>query len=317
MSRILNYGIGRDFGNRRSSNTVLENFDFLGRRHFFIGSKRKHIPRRDKIASNSYRAFLANIDRHFFTLRWQTLGAGMSHAPFIHRTHCLFMISRSDVSSQTENCLHGIRHDERSDPVRIWIVDNAREYRSLLAELLSQEEDLQCERQFESAEAVIEALTRENPPNVILLDIEMGGMSGLEALWPIKAIAASVRVLMLTSIFDMERKRAALRRGASDFLLKRFTVDIIAERIRLAHRQPVCGCLGPDVSAGEPSSVDEENRNSEWLERRLPGTSTRHSGDDISRASSSSGHRTVRWRSASRGLARGVHYIRTLMRMIF
>jgi len=56
----------------------------------------------------------------------------------------------------------------------LWLVDDSKVYRELLAERFSQENDINCARQFSSAEAVIAALVDVSPPGVILLDVNMG-----------------------------------------------------------------------------------------------------------------------------------------------
>jgi DNA-binding NarL/FixJ family response regulator len=142
--------------------------------------------------------------------------------------------------------------------IRVWLVDDNKDYRSLLASFLDTEEGFECTRHFSSGEAAVAALAHETPPDVILLDIEMAGQNGLDSLQPIKVIASSTRVLMLTTFMDYDRQRWALSNGASDFLLKRFPVTEISDRIRQAVEQP----------ADEPfqSSASRE------LTPRAPGT---------------------------------------------
>ena len=119
-----------------------------------------------------------------------------------------------------------------SSPVRVWLVDDSRNFRRLVADLLDSEQGFECSRQFSSAEAVLDALTRERPPDVILLDIEMGRLSGLEAIRPIKSIASSTHVLMLTSYSDNFTRLQALRNGAADFLSKSRDVIDLSHHIR-------------------------------------------------------------------------------------
>jgi len=102
----------------------------------------------------------------------------------------------------------------------LWLVDDSKVYRELLAERFSQEDDINCARQFSSAEAVIAALVDEPPPDVILLDVNMGGMSGVNAVRPIKSLAPATRVVMLTTFHDLYAEADALRAGACGFLLK-------------------------------------------------------------------------------------------------
>ncbi|MDR3460113.1 MAG: response regulator transcription factor [Verrucomicrobiae bacterium] len=124
-------------------------------------------------------------------------------------------------------------------PINIWLVDDNRSLRSTLMEILEKCEGLQCTATFHSPNAVLSALASKAGPDVILLDIQMGDASGLDAIRPIKALSRSTQVLMLTTFFDMEQKRKALTAGASGFLLKRFPIEQILDSIQKASRNPV------------------------------------------------------------------------------
>ena len=76
-------------------------------------------------------------------------------------------------------------------------------------------------------------LVRTNSVNVVVLDIMMLGISGVETLKEIKLIAPSVEVIMLTAFETIETARQALRHGASDYLNKPF--DITTMRAAVAH----------------------------------------------------------------------------------
>src|SRR4029077_4648026 len=148
----------------------------------------------------------------------------MMIAMFLCRNH---MIPRSDILNKTEGARPLAEQNATAvgdEAICIWLVDDNDRYRTLLAEILEGEADFDCARQFSSGKAVIEALARETPPEVILLDIDMGGMSGLEAIRPIKSLAGATHVLMLTAFFDCHRRTRALRAGATDFLLKSYSL---------------------------------------------------------------------------------------------
>lgn len=128
-------------------------------------------------------------------------------------------------------------HAAGSDPagvIRIWLVDDSDNYRVLLASLLNDERGLNVSRHFYSPEGVLKALARERAPNVILLDIQMGPDSGLDAIQPIKALAPATHVLMLTTLADRESRERAFRCGASDFMLKSWDLTKIVAHIRRA-----------------------------------------------------------------------------------
>jgi DNA-binding NarL/FixJ family response regulator len=119
-------------------------------------------------------------------------------------------------------------------PVRLWVVDDKQEVRSLFVEALSHERGIFCDREFNSAEALLEALGRDLPPDVVLTDVQMGGMTGVESLRFIPMLAPSVRVLVMTTFYDSIHEAEALRSGASGFLLKSCGPAEIARSIRLA-----------------------------------------------------------------------------------
>ena len=127
--------------------------------------------------------------------------------------------------------------DHRPTPIKVWLVDDDDSYRALLAELLEQRAGIQCQRNFRSPDAAVSALASKAGPDVLLLDIHMGGENGLDAIGPIKTLARSTRVLMLTTFYDSNHHSRALEEGASGFLLKGNGLDQIVEQIR--KREPV------------------------------------------------------------------------------
>jgi len=123
--------------------------------------------------------------------------------------------------------------------VRVWLTDDNAIFRGLLQELLLRSGEFDCERQFESAESLLEALANEPSPDVILLDVEMGGMTGVEALRPIRTLAPGVRVLIVTSFFDPLYEAQAFRDGASTYLVKAYTPQNLVKEIYRALASPV------------------------------------------------------------------------------
>lgn len=123
----------------------------------------------------------------------------------------------------------------RAKPLTLWLVDDNAAYREALAELFRQVEAAQglyCARQFDSAEALLEVLAKESAPDVILSDVQMGGMSGVEAVALIKQIAPQTRVILLTTFYNSSAALQAHRNGAEAFLLKRYAFEQIAAAVR-------------------------------------------------------------------------------------
>ena len=117
-------------------------------------------------------------------------------------------------------------------PINVWLVDDDESYRTLLAELLTTQQGIDCPRQFDSPDAALSALASKTGPDVLLLDIHMHDWNGLDAIRPIKSLARSTRVLMLTTFYDGGSHSRAMEEGASGFLLKSCEVHQLAEHIR-------------------------------------------------------------------------------------
>src|SRR5207245_2884884 len=116
---------------------------------------------------------------------------------------------------------------------------------------------------------------------------------------PIKAIASSTHVLMLTTLSDWESKTQALRDGASDFLLKSSPL-VIPDHIRLALRARPDNGNAVDVPVKVLCS-----------DRRAPESNGRPAAE-VAR-SHPPGCRKRSWRRSSSRLVRGVHYLRSLL----
>jgi DNA-binding NarL/FixJ family response regulator len=121
---------------------------------------------------------------------------------------------------------------EQGDATRIWLVDDSKSLRAMLANLLQAENGIDCSRQFQTAEDALAALSRETPPDVILLDVRMPGMGGLKAVRPIKSLAPQTHVVMLTTFYDHGSQQQALADGASALLLKSYSFTRIVEEVR-------------------------------------------------------------------------------------
>jgi DNA-binding NarL/FixJ family response regulator len=122
--------------------------------------------------------------------------------------------------------------------IRVWLTDDNSTFRELLEELLLRSGEFDCERQFHSAESLLAELADGAAPDVILLDVEMGGMTGVDALRPIRALAPDVRVLIVTSFFDPMYESHAKHEGAA-FLIKAHAPQNLVREIHQAIASPV------------------------------------------------------------------------------
>ncbi len=113
------------------------------------------------------------------------------------------------------------RGGERTDPVRVLVVDDSPTVRAVLARLIDAEADLTLADSLGSAEEAIASLV-QTAPDVILLDLDMPGMGGLDAIPRMLELAAPVRILVVSSLTvrGAEHTLSALSLGAADTLAK-------------------------------------------------------------------------------------------------
>ena len=111
-----------------------------------------------------------------------------------------------------------------------WVIDDDQSIRWVLEKAL-QKEGITV-RTFEAGAPVLDALKRQQP-DVILTDIRMPGMSGLELLEALGTQAADVPVIIMTAHSDLESAVASYRGGAFEYLPKPFDMD---EAVRLTRR---------------------------------------------------------------------------------
>ena len=118
-----------------------------------------------------------------------------------------------------------------STPATILIVDDIDSNRETLRELL----DSQGHRFIEAANGTTALrLASETPPDLVLLDVMMPGMSGYEVCRQIRANArlAEVPVIMITALDDQESRLAGIEAGADDFVTKPFNGTEMRARVR-------------------------------------------------------------------------------------
>jgi len=116
-------------------------------------------------------------------------------------------------------------------PVEVWMIEDNHAFRQTVARLLNQTQDIRCTRAFPACEDALALLNTGATMDVILLDVELSGMNGIEGLRKIKALRPAARVVMLTVFEDHERVFRAICAGASGYLLKASPFDRIVESV--------------------------------------------------------------------------------------
>ncbi len=116
-------------------------------------------------------------------------------------------------------------------PIKLLLVDDQRLMRDGLRTLLELEDDLQVTAEAENGRQALEAYTRYRP-DVVLMDIRMPEMDGVEATRRILQADPQARIIILTTFDDDEYVFEGLRAGALGYLLKDVSGAELAEAIR-------------------------------------------------------------------------------------
>ena len=128
-------------------------------------------------------------------------------------------------------------------PIRVLVADDHRVVRQGLRTFLASTDDICVVGEASDGSETLTQLDALHDsgeaPDVVLMDLMMSPMDGIEATRQIRARYPEVQVVALTSFVEEDRANAALDAGASGFLLKDADADEVAAAIRAAHRGEV------------------------------------------------------------------------------
>ena len=145
--------------------------------------------------------------------------------------------------------------------------DHAVVRRGLLA-FLDSEPDLEVVGEAAGGAQALELLTRlaseGRRPHVVVMDLQMEPLDGIESTRQIRSRHSEVDVVALTSFGEEERVHAALEAGASGYLLKDADADEVSAAIRAAHRGELP--LDPAIARGLTSPLRAESRDGPYAE---------------------------------------------------
>ena len=118
----------------------------------------------------------------------------------------------------------------------IWIIEDDRLFRRSVEKLLRGVQDIREVTGYASCEDALHVLEQGHMPDVILMDIGLPGMSGIEGIERIKSAAPQVYIIMLTVHEDNDKIFNALCAGASGYLLKPSSATQIIQAISVARQ---------------------------------------------------------------------------------
>jgi DNA-binding NarL/FixJ family response regulator len=113
---------------------------------------------------------------------------------------------------------HGVPpSDDRAD---LWVIEDDALYRGIISTLLREAEGFRCDHVFSTCEDALRALQNEAAPDIVLMDIGLPGMNGIEGTLKVKTVSPASNVIILTIHEEDDNIFQALCAGASGYLLK-------------------------------------------------------------------------------------------------
>jgi len=118
--------------------------------------------------------------------------------------------------------------------IRVAIVEDIQKIREGLASLIDGSDGFQCTETYESAEEALRGIPSYHP-DVVLMDIQLPRMSGIECVEKLKELTPDLEIMMLTSFEDSDKVFKSIVAGASGYILKSTPPAELLEAIRDLH----------------------------------------------------------------------------------
>jgi DNA-binding NarL/FixJ family response regulator len=147
--------------------------------------------------------------------------------------------------------------------ISVSIVDDEKKLCKSIATFLNGSTGFRCLSIYGSAEAALQHLPADKP-DVVLMDINMAGMDGIECVKRLKLLAPQIQILMLTVYEDTDQIFKALAAGATGYLLKRLEPEELLQAIRDVHSggSPMSNSIARKVVASfQEANVVGEKKN--------------------------------------------------------
>lgn len=177
-----------------------------------------------------------------------------------------------------------------SVPVRIAIIEDDAGLRGIFAGWLANAGEFKVVSQFKDAESALKSLPG-NPPDVVLADINLPGLDGIECVARLKPAMPKTQFMMLTVYEDAQRIFRALAAGATGYLLKRASRAELLDAIAEVHRggspmtssiaRKVVQSFTPTGTTSMPGQTDLAPRERQVLELMARGYVSKEIGESL------------------------------------
>jgi DNA-binding NarL/FixJ family response regulator len=167
--------------------------------------------------------------------------------------------------------------------LNIAIIEDNHQYRTAISIILQLNENFRLIHKLENCDEMMGRFEIDKP-DVVLMDIDMPGMNGIQAAWELKKYWPEIKILMLTVFEDDEKIFGAIKAGANGYLLKKDSPQKILDAVEDVYKgeSPMNGMIAAKVldyfqhQQQKDKELDESNlteREKEILQLLMKGNS--------------------------------------------
>ena len=171
--------------------------------------------------------------------------------------------------------------------ISVAIVEDEARVRVQLAKIINESPGFRCQGSYSSGEEALREISRQ-PADVVLMDINLPKMSGVECTFRLKKLLPQMQIVMLTVYDDSEQIFKALEMGASGYLLKRSPSKEILNAVMEVHRggSPMSSYIARQVVQSftkrpSPESPELSPREAEVLALVAKGNNNKEIADQL------------------------------------
>jgi two-component system NarL family response regulator len=202
----------------------------------------------------------------------------VSHVRYFYASQAAL---RTLVPSGARPILAGSTRHMKAARIRILVADDHSLVRDGIVSLVSTEKDMQVVAQAADGVEAVE-LARKHKPDIVLLDLRMPRMDGLNVLAQFQALRLRTRVIVLTTFESEQDVNVSLKAGARGYLLKDTSRALLLDTLRRVHRGETS--MPPSISQKLVESMNHPQlspRELEILQLVAEGKSNKELGDSL------------------------------------
>ena len=124
------------------------------------------------------------------------------------------------------------RQEIETSQYSVWIVEDNEQFRKHLRRMLNSSGAFVCENDFRTCEPMLELIRESSPPDLVLMDIGLPAMNGIDGIRHTKALAPTTEVVVLTVFDDSANVVHAIAAGATGYLHKSSSMETIVESLK-------------------------------------------------------------------------------------